>query len=1001
MKKKLLFMLATVLTVCLCITTVSFGADDSAKLSEWTKVVDGASSVTVTENSDLHAAGEAQKSVRVAVSKNGDAFGGVKSDISQAMQKAANDYNAVVGVKVSFYNAVALNGDVFVLKFKYGDKEWNVAATQTAEGAMPSLDNVGEKSVTALFSSVTEELSPADVEEIVIGVQGKNSAELYLQQVNLLYSDEQISPAERELVSTVNTIGSIAFGAFQYGGTDGATTAQKVENDNEKSKEKDGTSLNVSVNGTQTADRIFSVYFPLAAQKSALTLQNPKGISFWVYNNVKGGGLLFKAGAEITDGIKVFDANDIELTDKINNRDLDYEGFRRYEISLDNEKLAASELEIGVWGASESTSYNLSAFSFVDMVVPSVGNKSMPSVSSMTFNNFSTTEAMQKIAGNSENYSKEESGAYVGIVRNDTTNFDISSLYLTDFSQNLSSANVVSPKYISFDVYNKVVVENGGLLFKFDSDEEVNVSWEAADGTKGTGRDLDYVGFRRYTVALSDSRIVANEMQLGIWGTSAAEVYFSSFAVYDASSVKVEVGEEQSLIAMDASSFVVCNASFDARLCIKDGFVNFTVTRNGADGTAYIQHSLTSLNGDNVLSVTLVADRAYGKDMCAVDILYDDGTEVLASYRVANFAFENARETVVLELNKLAYFLGAADVKALRLSQVGKVEQMSFSVEEIKSSKQDETNKKVYRYTVSDFETVEDAAKWKVSYASGTTAVIGFEKTNVKVGKGALSYRFANALYDFGWTETYLDVADIIAKNTDNNIKGISFWLYNENYVMPGDLGFWLKVAQNDGTEYEVKYSSVISEKDTNNSLGFSGWQKINIPFSAADFTEQNYNSGYNPSSPRQFDWKQLAYIKIGYWGTYYDSDKDLSCQTTIDDVKFVSENELTVKAPEYHINYNVNGGVLPNDAKTTYVCGEKFTLPIPQRDGYEFVGWYTNSELSGENVTEISESDSADKTFYAAWEKKKGCFSVVDAASIASLVLAVGAALVFVRKKK
>ena len=68
-----------------------------------------------------------------------------------------------------------------------------------------------------------------------------------------------------------------------------------------------------------------------------------------------------------------------------------------------------------------------------------------------------------------------------------------------------------------------------------------------------------------------------------------------------------------------------------------------------------------------------------------------------------------------------------------------------------------------------------------------------------------------------------------------------------------------------------------------------------------------------------------------------------------------------TVKA-----EFNVHGGIEITDAKIE--VGKEFTLPIPERDGYEFEGWYIDSEYLGEPVAVIvAEKDVA---FHAKWAK-------------------------------
>lgn len=61
---------------------------------------------------------------------------------------------------------------------------------------------------------------------------------------------------------------------------------------------------------------------------------------------------------------------------------------------------------------------------------------------------------------------------------------------------------------------------------------------------------------------------------------------------------------------------------------------------------------------------------------------------------------------------------------------------------------------------------------------------------------------------------------------------------------------------------------------------------------------------------------------------------------------------------------FETNGGaeISVMDAE----AGENITLPIPEREGYEFEGWYTNAEFTGEPVETILAESSA--TYYAKW---------------------------------
>jgi len=71
----------------------------------------------------------------------------------------------------------------------------------------------------------------------------------------------------------------------------------------------------------------------------------------------------------------------------------------------------------------------------------------------------------------------------------------------------------------------------------------------------------------------------------------------------------------------------------------------------------------------------------------------------------------------------------------------------------------------------------------------------------------------------------------------------------------------------------------------------------------------------------------------------------------------------------EYTIKYNVNGGTLSEEAKTTYTVEDAFTLEEPTMDGYEFVGWYKDAK-GKTKITAIEKGDMGNLTLYALWRK-------------------------------
>lgn len=71
--------------------------------------------------------------------------------------------------------------------------------------------------------------------------------------------------------------------------------------------------------------------------------------------------------------------------------------------------------------------------------------------------------------------------------------------------------------------------------------------------------------------------------------------------------------------------------------------------------------------------------------------------------------------------------------------------------------------------------------------------------------------------------------------------------------------------------------------------------------------------------------------------------------------------------AKTYGITLNGNGGT--GDDLTGYTYGQGAALPTNwTKTGYAFAGWYDNKDCTGTPVTEVSATDTGDKTFWAKW---------------------------------
>ena len=75
-----------------------------------------------------------------------------------------------------------------------------------------------------------------------------------------------------------------------------------------------------------------------------------------------------------------------------------------------------------------------------------------------------------------------------------------------------------------------------------------------------------------------------------------------------------------------------------------------------------------------------------------------------------------------------------------------------------------------------------------------------------------------------------------------------------------------------------------------------------------------------------------------------------------------------------YQVTLQTNGGTIaPGKEIKSYTGGTSLTLPGGggiTREGYTFEGWYEDSGFFGSPVTEISSTDTGDKTFYAKWKQ-------------------------------
>ena len=165
--------------------------------------------------------------------------------------------------------------------------------------------------------------------------------------------------------------------------------------------------------------------------------------------------------------------------------------------------------------------------------------------------------------------------------------------------------------------------------------------------------------------------------------------------------------------------------------------------------------------------------------------------------------------------------------------------------------------------------------------------------------------------YQFtGWKNEKGELVEKISKGTTGNISLTANWSL---------------------AEYTVKFY------DADNKLLFEETVKVN-------------QSATAPNAP----------TKEGY--TFISWDQDLSNVTSDMHIKPIME--LT----QYTIQYEVNGGTLDNPV-SSYTIENEVVLPIPTKEGYEFIGWTYVNMSSNKPIAIIEKGTTGDLILVAMWK--------------------------------
>ncbi len=137
---------------------------------------------------------------------------------------------------------------------------------------------------------------------------------------------------------------------------------------------------------------------------------------------------------------------------------------------------------------------------------------------------------------------------------------------------------------------------------------------------------------------------------------------------------------------------------------------------------------------------------------------------------------------------------------------------------------------------------------------------------------------------------------------------------------------------------------------------------------SGVDAVVTNKNKGAHVTLKTSINKFTRQYYTLDGWSTNDGGEKAYELGT-----KYSENANLTLyphwTANTHTITYNnVETSELPEGYPTTYTHESAVTLPIPSRNGYEFLGWFVDGEFNGEVVTGIPEGQTEDKVFFAKW---------------------------------
>ncbi len=143
-------------------------------------------------------------------------------------------------------------------------------------------------------------------------------------------------------------------------------------------------------------------------------------------------------------------------------------------------------------------------------------------------------------------------------------------------------------------------------------------------------------------------------------------------------------------------------------------------------------------------------------------------------------------------------------------------------------------------------------------------------------------------------------------------------------------------------------------------------------------YRQNEYSNNIYYETEEKDEYEESGYRIVKHGGVKLDESVgyyDVKFQPRYGIVDGESPTGIYVRfAKQYDISYDLVGGSITG-AEKVYTAGTEYTLPIPTKEGYYFVGWTSADATTPAREVVIAKDATGDITYTAHWEQQKKIF--------------------------